>query len=370
MGVYSACLLHDTAMTQPKVNFLESLRFSHLQKKGALLLTLPVLLVLAGFSIWNHTAVSSPGYPPPPDSFFESPLPQSTFTRLDMNLADSAAWDALPGIGPVLSARIIRYRERLGGFDSVGQIDKVYGLSGEVIAVFRDSLFAGPKPHKHQNRTSRPRISPIDINTAAEQDWVRLPGIGSVLSKRIMKYRKARGGFSSAEDLQKVYGLSQETFTRIRPFLQVSEEVVSNSANYSPIDINQAEASEWESLPGIGKKLADRIIRFRKKLGFFYSPEQIADVYGLGSETYQQIRPYLLVSNLSQYPRKSLRKATTQALQMLPTVDENSARAIVRAIRSQRTSLTWEYLENDSEISNHVLTEVKTYYHLPNPSDP
>jgi competence protein ComEA len=47
---------------------------------------------------------------------------------LDLNRADAAALDALPGIGPATAAAIIEHRERIGGFTSVDQLLDVRGI--------------------------------------------------------------------------------------------------------------------------------------------------------------------------------------------------------------------------------------------------
>ncbi len=59
------------------------------------------------------------------------------------------------------------------------------------------------------------------------------------------------------------------------------------------IDINTADTTAFIQLPGIGSKLASRIILFREKLGGFYSTKQIAEVYGLKDSVYRKILPYL-----------------------------------------------------------------------------
>jgi competence protein ComEA len=62
--------------------------------------------------------------------------------RIDINTADSAAFEKLYGIGPVLSARIIKYRRLLGGFARVEQLKEVYGLSAETFESVRGRIFA------------------------------------------------------------------------------------------------------------------------------------------------------------------------------------------------------------------------------------
>ncbi|MBK6949695.1 MAG: helix-hairpin-helix domain-containing protein [Haliscomenobacter sp.] len=73
-----------------------------------------------------------------PDS---SPVSKSyyrpkTCAELEVNTSDSIAWESLPGIGPVLASRILKFRQRLGGFAFVDQVRETYGLP--------DSTFKNP----------------------------------------------------------------------------------------------------------------------------------------------------------------------------------------------------------------------------------
>jgi len=63
-----------------------------------------------------------------------------------------------------------------------------------------------------------------------------------------------------------------------------------------PIDINAAAASDLESVPGIGKALAARIIAFRDKNGAFASVDDLLKVQGIGEKSLQKLRPYLTVA--------------------------------------------------------------------------
>lgn len=54
-----------------------------------------------------------------------------TYTSIDLNTADSAAFETLPGIGPAFASRIIKYRTLLGGYLKVEQLKEVYGMSEE-----------------------------------------------------------------------------------------------------------------------------------------------------------------------------------------------------------------------------------------------
>jgi DNA uptake protein ComE-like DNA-binding protein len=109
---------------------------------------------------------------------------------IDINQSDSAMWDALPGIGSVLSSRIIRYREKLGGFVDIAQIREVYGISDSLYTVIRPRLYSSGDPLRR-----------ISINTEQESALSAHPYIGRALAKEIVAYRSAHGPFRDTSGL-------------------------------------------------------------------------------------------------------------------------------------------------------------------------
>ena len=61
------------------------------------------------------------------------------------------------------------------------------------------------------------------------------------------------------------------------------------------IDINTASPEEFQRLPGIGPKLARRIVAFREKHGPFRRVEDLLALRGIGHKKWKAIRPYLSV---------------------------------------------------------------------------
>lgn len=59
------------------------------------------------------------------------------------------------------------------------------------------------------------------------------------------------------------------------------------------ININQATAQELEQLPGVGPKLAERIVTFRQENGAFKQVEDLLAVKGIGPKNFTTMRPYL-----------------------------------------------------------------------------
>jgi competence protein ComEA len=63
-----------------------------------------------------------------------------------------------------------------------------------------------------------------------------------------------------------------------------------------PVDINTAPSDALQSVPGIGKSLAQRIIAFREKNGAFQTVDDLLKVQGIGEKSLQKLRPYLTVA--------------------------------------------------------------------------
>jgi competence protein ComEA len=61
------------------------------------------------------------------------------------------------------------------------------------------------------------------------------------------------------------------------------------------VNINTAPASELETLPRIGPKVAQRIVDFRTKNGNFKRIEEIMKIQGIGEKVYEQIKDLITI---------------------------------------------------------------------------
>ena len=128
---------------------------------------------------------------------------------LDINEADSIAFEKLPAIGEKLSSRIVRYRERLGGFISVLQVKEVYGIS--------DSAFNLIFPLLMIDKDFKPKQ--IDINAVEYAALRRHPYVTHDFAKLVMAYRKVNGAYKGKLDLEKVEELDKEMIQKLLPYL-------------------------------------------------------------------------------------------------------------------------------------------------------
>jgi DNA uptake protein ComE-like DNA-binding protein len=131
-----------------------------------------------------------------------------SFYTIEINTADSAAYEALWGIGPVLSARIVKYRGLLGGFHSVEQVGEVYGI--------RDSVFMDIRPHLTVNAAL---VHKLNINEADYETLKKHPYLHAKLAKAIVGYRANNGKFESLDQLKEFKAVTDEVYEKITPYL-------------------------------------------------------------------------------------------------------------------------------------------------------
>jgi DNA uptake protein ComE-like DNA-binding protein len=131
---------------------------------------------------------------------------------IDLNSCDSASLVSLPGIGPVLSSRIIKYRNLIGGYVSVNQLREVYGLPEETFNQVSSRLFVDSLA-----------IRKIRINEAEYREIIRHPYFQKSEVNAIMKYRELKGKISGIGEMIENNLISPETSKKIGPYLDFGE---------------------------------------------------------------------------------------------------------------------------------------------------
>lgn len=144
---------------------------------------------------------------------------------------------------------------------------------------------------KVKNKTYVPytkfQIKKIEINTAGQLDWEKLPGIGPVLAQRIVKLNGALGGYYKIEQIAEVYGVDKETYERIKVYLTCNPKKV------EPISFNTAPIEELERHPYISQKLAKQIINYRTNIALFKSKEDTKQLYEMTPTSFERLNSYI-----------------------------------------------------------------------------
>jgi competence ComEA-like helix-hairpin-helix protein len=147
-----------------------------------------------------------------------------------------------------------------------------------------------PEPVRQDNFSKQEKMAEgtvIDINSSDTTGLMKVPGIGSSFARRIVGYRNILGGFYRIEQLQEVYGMYEELYGKIAPYLTV------NTDSIRPIAANSAPVEKLKSHPYINFYQAKAIVETRKKKGKLDSIDELSLLEEFPGEDLERIRPYL-----------------------------------------------------------------------------
>jgi competence protein ComEA len=252
-----------------KDKFRDLFTFSSDERKGIIALVF-VLIVICGLNMilkLHHPAPVQSEYPqwmidtgafeeadnvstaqPEHDSYAE-PIPAYANSGEQKSIIDpnfaSLEDLILTGFSLRIARTIINYREKGGKFRTTRDLKKIYGLTPEI--------FQSVEPFiRINNPASKPKFftesaTTININTADSVLFEKLPGIGPVLARRIIRYRTVLGGFYSPEQMREIYGITDSLFLRIR------ERLEADTVHIKKINLNTSSEKDLAHHPYAGK---------------------------------------------------------------------------------------------------------------------
>ena len=129
---------------------------------------------------------------------------------LDLNMADSTELVRLPGIGAATAMKLIRYRERLGGYTEITQLAEIEGLPDSLMKWF---IITDTIP-----------LTKIQVNRATLAELRRHPYIDFYQARAIVEFRKERGAIKSPEQLSFLEEFTAQDLIRLKPYLDFSNQ--------------------------------------------------------------------------------------------------------------------------------------------------
>ena len=164
------------------------------------------------------------------------------------------------------------------------------------------------KSHTPKNEISAV-LQPFDPNTA-DSVLLRQLGLPVYIVRNILKYRAKGGVFRSPESFSRIYGLKEEVYQKLKPYITIAPLVsvshvrtdtfrqLKDTIPYIPkyeegtiVDLNKADTSILKRIPGIGSTLARMIVVYRQRLGGFYN-HTCQCIPGIGSTLARMIVVY------------------------------------------------------------------------------
>jgi competence ComEA-like helix-hairpin-helix protein len=310
------------------------MKFSAAERRGALII-LGILVLIGAWQVRRYYLAQAEAPRGPEDAVVDTPT-----TLIELNGADTTTLMQVQGIGPTFARRIVRYRALVGGFRSVEDLLKVYGMTPENFARIEPQVrvdTTGPafaalkaaRPKQGQQGYARnypnnrypnawpekgsqtalagsvpptpdsasryvpataraPRI--VNLNTADSAALVRVPGIGPGTVGRILKYRERLLFYKNLDQLTEVWGLRPENLDKMRPHLSVGE----NFDAYPRIYLNKWDVEHLGRHPYIGFKDAKILVAYREQHGPFANLDALRWVQGIDSRLPGRLEGYVI----------------------------------------------------------------------------
>jgi competence protein ComEA len=130
----------------------------------------------------------------------------------DINTANQDELKKVYGIGPALSSRIIKERERLKGFIDISQVSSVYGLTDSTMIQLK----------KHFYVTAPAGFKKIALNTATSDELLIIPYFNDYLVEKLIEQRTLRDGFKSWDKVLLTSRFPQEKLALIQLYLTLN----------------------------------------------------------------------------------------------------------------------------------------------------
>ncbi len=127
---------------------------------------------------------------------------------IELNSADSARMTMVRGVGASFAVRIIRYRNRLGGFYNKEQLKEIYGVDSAKYAEIKDEVSVNPS-----------KVKKININTISFDQLRIFPYLGYKQVNAIIQYRTQHGNYASIDDMRNIAILDDGILRKIEPYL-------------------------------------------------------------------------------------------------------------------------------------------------------
>jgi len=239
------------------------------------------------------------------------------------------------------------------------------------------------RPHRKPAGTSfrsspkrETRLTVFDPNTADSMTFLSL-GLPSWMAKNILRYRSKRGRFHRPEDFRKIYGLTEEQYKTLLPYIQIAKSsepeetrdtvqlLTAQSTQrdtifkYQPgtvISLNSADTTELKKIPGIGSVIARKIVNYRKRLGAFCRIEQLQEIQ-LKAE---KLRPWFSI-DAGQIHRINLNKASLERMAYHPYINFYQAKVIVEYRKKKGSIKSLKQLSLYEEFTPADLERLEPY---------
>ena len=180
--------------------------------------------------------------------------------------------------------------------NSAGEFQRVTGISDSLLRriapAFRFPEWVKNKRKKSEQKTAAQHIEKQDINTATQEELMKIYGIGEGFSNRILKYKEKLQGFTYIDQVAEVYGLEKEVYERVAARFEVKTLPVIVKK-----DLNAISRYDLSKIPYIKYGESNKIIGLRSEVGMFKHLDDLLQIEGFDEARIKRLALYLYVGN-------------------------------------------------------------------------
>ncbi|MDH5474052.1 MAG: helix-hairpin-helix domain-containing protein [Cyclobacteriaceae bacterium] len=190
------------------------------------------------------------------------------------------------GFSKKQAQNISNYRNKGGQFKIKKDLLKIYSVDSSFY--LRVAPFI--KLPDKINLTKKKELVAFNINTADTIDFMKIHGIGTIISKRIVKFRDNIGGFININQLDEVYGIEIGPLTKLK-----SLGYITAKDSIKRININSADYSTLIKHVYINKKTANAIIQYRNQHSNYQKVDDLKKIHLISNSLFEKLEPYLTI---------------------------------------------------------------------------
>ena len=261
----------------------------------------------------------------------------------------------------------------------------------------QDSLRKAQRKKQYPRDTIALHLQPFDPNTADSSTLVHL-GLKPWQASNMLKYRAKNGRYRQAEDLKKLYGMTDSMYQALLPYIQIDTLAVrlfrdslyrAQRPRVSPVradsdtlardttpryishkrdtvlNLRTADTTELKMIRGIGAYRAKQIVRYREQLGGFASVEQLREVKALqpllsDSLSADSLLRHFVLDSVKVVPLR-VNMAHVESLQRHPYLSFEQAKAIYELRRRKIRLKSIDQLRTLDCLSESDLLRLQPY---------
>ena len=264
----------------------------------------------------------------------------------------------------------------------------------------QDSLRKAQWKKQYPRDTIAIRMQLFDPNTADSSTLVHL-GLKPWQASNMLKYRAKNGRYRQAEDLKKLYGMTDSLYQTLLPYIQIDTLAVrqfrdslylAQRPRVSPacadsdtlardtpprylsnkrdtvLNLRTADTTELKMIRGIGAYRAKQIVRYREQLGGFASVEQLREVKALqpllsDSLSADSLLRHFVLDSIEVEPLR-VNSMSVEHLQRHPYLSFEQAKAIYELRRRKIRLKNIEQLRDLDCLTESELRRLQPYLHF------